>query len=399
MSETLTPPPMTTLRAPVRRHDLDWLRVIAVFGLIPFHVAIIFTAGAGDYVKNSQKSAVLGVLAGFVTFWGIPLLFVVSGASAWFALATRTRRQYLAERFKRLVIPFVFGVLLIVPVQVYYGRRSDPGFHQSYLEFYPRFLAAFSLPKAAVYWAHLWFIPCLLAFAVITLPLFWYLRRPAVRRFIAGIGRFSEMPGGILLLGLPMGMSETVLRAKPTATFITTYLTVSNWAEFGLFLLCFIVGYVLYADAGFERAIRRQGFVALLLGLVVWGALRLVVLFQLVPNNDYSLAYVLYMLTRGFVSWFFLVAILNLGMRYLTFTNRLLEHLEEAFYPVYVLHMPVLTIIGFYVVQWQAGIWVKFAVIVVATLVVTLGVYEVLIRWSNVVRFLFGLKPRKPRQP
>ena len=31
-----------------RRHELDWLRTAAVFGLIPFHTAVIFTTGSYD---------------------------------------------------------------------------------------------------------------------------------------------------------------------------------------------------------------------------------------------------------------------------------------------------------------------------------------------------------------
>lgn len=56
--------------------------------------------------------------------------------------------------------------------------------------------------------------------------------------------------------------------------------------------------------------------------------------------------------------------------------------------------MVALTVIGFYVVQWHAAIWVKHLFIVVAALAVTIRRCDVLIRWSNVARFLFGLKPR-----
>ncbi|HEX5570593.1 MAG TPA: hypothetical protein VFX31_04345, partial [Ktedonobacterales bacterium] len=56
----------------VRRHELDWLRTAAVFGLIPFHTAIIFTTGSFDYIRNAQSSAVMDALTSFVSIWGIP---------------------------------------------------------------------------------------------------------------------------------------------------------------------------------------------------------------------------------------------------------------------------------------------------------------------------------------
>src|SRR5579859_2786870 len=96
MSASTVTPRSTTTRGSrtVRRHELDWLRTAAVFGLIPFHTAIIFTTGSYDYVKNAQTSAVMDLLTSFITIWGIPLLFLVAGGSARFALARRGVRKY-----------------------------------------------------------------------------------------------------------------------------------------------------------------------------------------------------------------------------------------------------------------------------------------------------------------
>ena len=73
MSASTVTPRSTTTRGSrtVRRHELDWLRTAAVFGLIPFHTAIIFTTGSYDYVKNAQTSAFMDLLTSFVSIWGI----------------------------------------------------------------------------------------------------------------------------------------------------------------------------------------------------------------------------------------------------------------------------------------------------------------------------------------
>ena len=54
----------------------------------------------------------------------------------------------------------------------------------------------------------------------------------------------------------------------------------------------------------------------------------------------------------------------------------------------------IIVAIGFYVVQWDAGVWPKFLAIVLASTVATALVYEFLVRHSNGLRFLFGMKPR-----
>src|SRR5690242_3510307 len=170
----------------VRRAELDWLRALVVLGLIPFHVAIIFTRSTTDYVKNSEASPALTLVASFISYWGMPLLFFVAGAGAWFALEFRSAGRYARERFTRLVVPFVFGVLAIVPVQVYVGYLSNPAYHDSYVQFYPAHLRGFAalvrgMPPggtANTLIGHLWFIPLLLFFSLATLPLFLALKRP-----------------------------------------------------------------------------------------------------------------------------------------------------------------------------------------------------------------------------
>lgn len=377
-----------------RRDELDWLRVLAVLGLIPFHVAIIFTVGGGDYVTNSRNSAVLGQLAAFVSFWGIPLLFLVAGASAWFALGTRTPRAYVVERFRRLVIPFLFGVLAIVPVQVYFGRMRDPHFHESYPAFYLRFLAAFRFENSAEYWAHLWFVPCLVLFAVISLPLFVWLRRPRGRQAVAYLARACQQPGVLLLGALPLGLADMVLGSRPVSTLVFSYLSLTNLNLFVYFLLFFIYGYLLYADQRFQHVIHVQGLLALVLAIACWALAHGLVAQYSQQDNVYSLDYVIATFLRGCISWFWILAIVSLALHSFQFSNRLLRYLDGAFYPIYVLHMPVLTMIGFYVVGWPIGIWPKYLIITAGTFVMTLAVYDLLIRRFNIARLLFGLKPK-----
>ena len=51
--------------------------------------------------------------------------------------------------------------------------------------------------------------------------------------------------------------------------------------------------------------------------------------------------------------------------------------------------------IGYYVVQWEAGVLLKYVVIALASFAVTLLLYEFGVRRTRVTRFLFGMKPRR----
>ncbi|NJR64881.1 MAG: acyltransferase [Leptolyngbyaceae cyanobacterium CRU_2_3] len=137
--------PPVELSQPERRDDLDWLRVFAVLLLIYFHTAAIFYQGElGEfYVVNDQPSPVLSLFIEFVYQWHMPLFFFLSGAATHFSLKARTAQKYLVERFQRLCIPFGFGILTIVPPQVYYRLLRQSDYHDSYWQFYPQFFRAF----------------------------------------------------------------------------------------------------------------------------------------------------------------------------------------------------------------------------------------------------------------
>jgi surface polysaccharide O-acyltransferase-like enzyme len=80
-------------------------------------------------------------------------------------------------------------------------------------------------------------------------------------------------------------------------------------------------------------------------------------------------------------------------MKYLDFTNKWLAYGNETIMPLYLFHQPVIIVIAFFVVQWDAGIPLKLLVVVLGSLLVTLGLVE-LIKRIKVLRGLFGMKPR-----
>jgi glucan biosynthesis protein C len=114
------------------------MRAAVVGGLIFFHTARIFDP-LDFYVKDQPPNLTLTLFVLFAGLWGMPLLCVVSGLGAWYSLRSRTATGFIRERLARLLVPFLVGLLLVVPPQVYYQQRfeqQDPG---SYWQFYRDF--------------------------------------------------------------------------------------------------------------------------------------------------------------------------------------------------------------------------------------------------------------------
>jgi glucan biosynthesis protein C len=77
------------------------------------------------------------------------------------------------------------------------------------------------------------------------------------------------------------------------------------------------------------------------------------------------------------------------------FANKALEYASRAAYPFYVLHQTVIVIIGTYVVKWDIGVLPQFLIINVGSVLAILLTYEVLVNWTRVTRFLFGIKAKR----
>jgi glucan biosynthesis protein C len=368
-----------------RRNDLDWVRILAVLLLIPFHTARIFDTFESFYVKNAELSAWLSyAVVRFLSVWQMSLLFLVAGASTWYAMRSRSGGQYIVERLKRLMIPFVFGTLVIVPPQMYFALLHHSSTSASYLEYYPQFFE----PRPAELtdysglgptWAHLWFILYLFAIALIALPLFLGLKTRIGQRITARLAGFLERGPALFLLAIPF-------------PFVLFLLPEVDGKPFFMYLMVFVYGFVLMSDARYQRALERNKGAALILGIVCM-SITCAIGLSGVQFVDFSLESILLFFVNSFNIWFWLAAILGFGQKYLNVDNRALRYARNAAYPFYVLHQTVIVAIGFYVVQWSADVLVKFLVIAVCSLVATIGLYDLLVRRTNVTRFLFGMKP------
>src|SRR6201990_83730 len=104
---------------PFRRYDLDWLRLICIAILLFYHTGMWFNTW-GWHVKNNELSRSFEFWMVWLHPWRMALLLFISGAGTYMALGKRTRKQFVGERFRRLFIPLLFGMFVVVPPQIYF---------------------------------------------------------------------------------------------------------------------------------------------------------------------------------------------------------------------------------------------------------------------------------------
>lgn len=84
-----------------RYFHLDWLRVILILNLIPFHVAwmMLFVPGFSNIPDNSVWAELLSIYVKLITPLHMPLLFAISGYSSAIALQKKTTLSGGWQRF------------------------------------------------------------------------------------------------------------------------------------------------------------------------------------------------------------------------------------------------------------------------------------------------------------
>jgi hypothetical protein len=401
-----------TEKRPERRRDLDLMRMFVVVGLVFFHTARIFDTG-DFYVKNEPTSELVSIAIAFGAMWGMPLLFVISGMGIWYSLRSRTMKAFSWERVRRLLVPLVFGVLVIVPPQIWTRSRADPGYDESYWEFLRRFFdveftpggfpfVIGSNPATGLFeTAHVWFVVLLFAFSLLLLPLIWYLRRPAGPRAIERLAERTDYLGVIVVAGFPFAVLDAALGGEEG---------LAGWSRYS-YAMFILYGYLLATDRRFGQALRRHRRSALILGIVTFAAVGfLFVLGSETEGVDTLLDYDAVSLgmraARGVSGWFWVVAIMGFARgagkqgrasteakREPSFLDRVSAYTSEAVLPFYVLHQTVIVLLAFYVVEWSISATFKYLIICVISLAVILGIYDVAVRRTRPTRFLFGMKP------
>jgi hypothetical protein len=188
---------------------------------------------------------------------------------------------------------------------------------------------------------------------------------------------------------IPIALIQIALRAP--------FPGYQGWADFFIWLVVYVYGFMLLADKRFTIAIQQQGKLALLVAVIC-------LLIMVIANGagvlsswdaltSYTPGYVLYQLLRSMLTWSLMIFILYFGMGVLNAQNKVIDYANEAILPFYVLHHPVIVVIAFYTIPWDMSLGLKFFFVTTAALIATLLIYDLLIRRWNVMRVLFGLKP------
>ena len=370
----------------MRRHDLDWLRVV-VFGLLIFYHVGMFFVPWGFHLKNNTEYDWLTYPMWFLNQWRLPVLFVISGMGTYYALQKRSGKQFVFERMKRLLLPLIFGILFIVPPQVYLERLSKNQFSGNYFDFWPFEAFVGVYPKGNFSWHHLWFLPYLLLFSLILIPLFLYLKKNRATYFTSWLNNCIQNPIGLYIFILPLYLVEAFIEPY----FPVTHALVGDWFTLINYILLFFFGFLLITVKDtFWLTVENYRRRFLIAGILLFASL----LFATRFYDDSTIRHFSEALIKVTNLWSWILALFGYAAKHLNKKSYLLSYCNQAVYPFYILHQTVMMVIAFYLMNLDWSLSVKSSILVLGTFGFSWLIYELIIRRWKFVRPLFGLKPK-----
>lgn len=355
----------------MRKYYIDNIRILCILLLFPFHTCMIFNAFGESFYVLSTPVKVCSEFVVVVYPWWMTLLFTIAGISSAYALKKRSIREYAKERVFKLLIPFLFGLVTIIPLQTFIADVFHNSYAGGYFEHYKIFftkITDLSGSDGGLTPAHTWFILYLFVISMISLPIMYWYNKKNIR-----------IDGNKISMPMLLPMFLIILLMTPVIEL--------GGKSVGESLACFLLGFFLLSLDEIQDKLMKYR-IQLGISWVLLMVLRNYMYLNDVGND------IIWDIVQRILTWIGILAILGLGKSYLNFNNKFTKYFSPAAFPIYFFHQSVLVVVAFYVVKITHIIYLQFALILVMSFVITLLCYEIFRRFSFTC-FIFGIKKYK----
>ena len=370
-----------------RLYFIDYIRVFAFLLLIFFHSALPFVNYNWE-VKNEQKSDLLLSIVLWFHQWRLPLLFFISGAGIYFSLKSRNILNFTLERFRRLFIPLVFAMLFTIPIQVYVEYLQKGRVNGSYFDFYPSVWEFVPYPDGSLTWSHMWFIVYLLTFILLLIPLFSILKIKVIEKYKDWFSNTLSCKYLFVLVFL----IQYYIYYQYYLKFPEQGSLVEDWFVFNSSITYLILGYLFASSNLFWNNCERYRKINL--SIAITTSIILFINYYL-PNalpKKAGMNTQLYFILDALQIWSIILTIIGYAKKHLTKSTPILQYLNKAVFPFFIIHQTIIVGLGYWIVQLKISIFPKYLLLSCCSSILIYTIYEYVIRRTKLTKFLYGMK-------
>jgi glucan biosynthesis protein C len=375
-----------------RLYFLDWVRILAFFLLIFYHVGMYYVTW-GWHVKSASASTTIEPLMMLTSPWRLSLLFLISGVASRFMLNKFKPSQFLRQRSWRLLVPLIFGMLVIVPPQTYCEVIEKLSYSGSYLDFMKLYLSAYHgfckdgscliLPT----WNHLWFLAYLWCYTILLTGVMFLSRA----RFDVAAQSIASWLSGWKLIAIPLALLA-LMRLILFSLFPDTHALVDDWYNHAHYFFLFLLGAMLAPQRKVWMDMESMRWASLALALFCWA---LLTIYFALPENYFTDSQFEFWrnvqrVVYACCEWNAIIAVCGFAHRHLQFDSSLRRYLTQAVFPFYLLHQTIIVVVAHAIKPANLAAPIESVVIIILTFTLCFGAFEI-VRRMPLLRPLFGV--------
>lgn len=364
-----------------RLHYIDNLRVLLTFLVILHHSAEAWTTGPHS-VTGHTINPLMNLLCGINGSFCMGTFFLVSGYFHPPALARKGTWPFIHDRFMRLALPALVYSFTIRPLQWYFieyvvdGTTPNPGFIGALPQFFWRHYG----------FSHLWFLIVLFFFGIAyaLLDRSWKRVSPIIPKWAnpetVGIQRLL-----IAVLAVYMLASFVArVRFEPNAWIRFPWPLSIRAVHIPQYVFMFSLGIYAYYGRLFQKFTIRTG--------VVWTVVAFIptIIFTPIFRVDAYLGWgwtitgVVSTIRETIMCVGISVGLVVLFREKFNVTGAVLQFLRRTAYAAYIVHLPIVFVFQYLVVDWPLNPLLLFMVVGGATLTCTFAISALLVRLPGV---------------
>lgn len=374
-----------------RRHDIDALRVFAFGLLILYHVGMFYVADWDYHIKSQYQFEWLQLPMVFLNQWRMPLLFLISGLAINFVWGRYSVAVFARRRVVRLGLPLLFGMAFVVAPQPYIEALSKGVIEPGFLSFMGDYLTwqkfpdgAWSDTRIATWtWNHLWYLPYVLAYTLVLIP---------IAIFLDGAGAvlrkaFAGLRGPWLFIVPIVPLMLAGLFVYPHFPYMNRGFF-TDWYAHAHYFTFFLLGYLVGKDIDLWRSIARIRFAALVTAIVLFAMYMNREILVNSLSGDYRVFVELLIIYLNRWSW--VLVVLGFGHQYLNRPMSWLPYATSAVFAWYILHQTIIIIAGWHLTPLSLGPVLEPLLVLAITVLGCAAGYHYIIRRVRWLQPLFG---------
>jgi glucan biosynthesis protein C len=363
-----------------RINGFDALRTIAMWLGIILHSIIVYKV-VPEPNWPSDSAFNLGFLDWFyeyIHFFRMPLFFMVAGFFARLVIIRSGGKYFVIQRFRRILIPFIIGVILLVPLSLLPFNY----YRFFYLENLSKVEAFNNSLNLMIRWnglVHLWFLYYLIIFYLLSLGLFFLVKKNKIFSTSGWKQRIEKItPGKLSLVTILLFVILYVSNAptppvntsiRPNPLYIIYY---------GFFYAC---GWVLQINMKSVISLVKYGWILFVLGTVLS-----VIYFFYEPKFTIGVKYMI----AAIQTVCLVVGITGLFIKYFTRESYQWRYLSDAAYWVYLIHIIIVVSCQVILIESPVPGILRLPIVVLTTFTLSLISYHYFVRYTMIGEFLHG---------